>query len=223
MRIIRLAIVAVVVLLCDTLPGLGQSNQNSNPRVVPPGASPYGNTYAQWSALWWRWFISLPLTNNPVAGADCSAGQVGAVWFLVGVPGSTTIDCAIPAGKGLFFPIINTECSDLESPPFFGATEADRRACAKTIVDGAAGLAVTIDGEVLRNLESYRASSPNFTFVAPDNNVLGVSAGTGQSVGDGFYLMLAPLSAGRHTVNFTGSFPAFSFTIETTYILTVGR
>ena len=110
--------------------------QNSNPGVIPPQAQAHGMTYAEWTARWWQWFFSFTATTNPVA--DCSVGQLGSVWFLVGVPGPTTINCSVPPGKALFFPVINVECSNVEDPPFFGATEAARRACAKSIVDGAA-------------------------------------------------------------------------------------
>jgi hypothetical protein len=194
-------------------------SQNLNPGIVPPQAHAHGMTYAEWSARWWQWFLSLPSTSNPVA--DCSVGQLGSVWFLVGVPGPTTINCTVPNGKALLFPIINTECSNLESPPFFGATEADRRVCARSIVDGAADLAVTVDGRSIQNLTNYRFSSPNFMFTSPPSSLSGVPAGSGESVGDGFYLMLVPLSTGTHIIHFTGSFPAFSFTIDTTYNLTV--
>ena len=193
--------------------------QNSNPGVIPPQAQAHGMTYAEWTARWWQWFFSFTATTNPVA--DCSVGQLGSVWFLVGVPGPTTINCSVPPGKTLFFPIINVECSNVEDPPFFGATEAARRACAKSIVDGAANLAVTVDGTSIQNVANYRFSSPNFHFVSPPNSFSGVPAGAGESVGDGYYLMLVPFSKGSHTIHFTGSFPAFAFTIDTTYQLTV--
>ena len=200
-----------------------QAGGNANPGVLPPNSSPHGHTYAEWNALWWRWFLALPLDSNPANGADCSTGQVGSVWFLVGIPGPTTIYCTVPNGKMLFFPVINTECSNLEPPQFFGVTEADRRACAKKIADGAANLSVTIDGEPVQNLKNYRSSSPDFTFVVPPKNVLGIPPGSGLSVGDGYYLMLAPLSTGTHTIHLTGSFPDFPFAIDTTLILTVGH
>jgi hypothetical protein len=197
---------------------------NSNPGIAPPNSSSHGQTYAEWNALWWRWFISLPLDKNPSYGADCSNGQLGSVWFLAAPGGTTaTVNCNVPNGKALFFPVINTECSNLESAPFFGATEADRRACAKKIMDGATGLSATIDGVPVQDLNSYRSSSPNFSFVAPDNNVLFVPAGSGQSVGDGVYLLLNPMSTGKHTIHITGMFPAFSFFIDTTFNITVGH
>jgi hypothetical protein len=91
-------------------------------------------------------------------------------------------------------------------------------------MDAATGLAATIDGVPVQNLTSYRSSSVDFGFVTPDENVLGLPKGlSGRSVADGYYLMLAPLSSGKHTIRIQGSLPAFAFTIDTTFNLTIGR
>jgi hypothetical protein len=172
-----------------------QNAANPNPRVLPPVSAAYGHTYAEWSELWWLWFIPQTSTNNAIN--DCSAGQSGQVWFLEAF-GST---CAVPAGKALFFPIVDAECSNLEDPPFYGLTAADRSACAKLIIDHTANLAVEIDGVSIQNLMAYRFQSPDFSFTAPPDNLDGIPPGSGQSTADGYYLMVAPLSAGQHTIH----------------------
>src|SRR6266478_1129078 len=59
------------------------ANTLKNPKVVPPGSTAYGQTYAQWSEAWLQWAFSLPVTAHPLFDtADCSAGQSGNVWFL---------------------------------------------------------------------------------------------------------------------------------------------
>lgn len=83
-----------------------------------------------------------------------------------------------------------------------------------------APMSCEIDGVAINNLQSYRAESPLFDFTLPENNVLGVAAGPGQSVADGVYLMVAPLSVGQHTIRFTGGDPAF-FALNITYHLNV--
>ena len=220
MRISTCVCLAFLLRLAAISPALAQGN-NSNPGVLPPNSSPHGHTYGEWNALWWRWFISLPLDNNPATGADCSTGQVGSVWFLIGLPGPTTINCTVPPGKTLVLPIINIECSNLEPPPFFGATPADRAACAAAITNTAVNLSATIDGVPVHNLTSYRSPSPNFTFAAPPNNVLGVPGGAGESVADGFYLVLVPFSPGTHVIHIAGAFLNPAFAIDTTINLTV--
>jgi hypothetical protein len=188
--------------------------------VVPPCASPFGATYPEWSVSWWQWFFSLTVTPDGVH-ADCSTHQNGPVWFLLA---GSAINCTVPSGKALFFPIINVECSSLEDPPFFGQTAADRHTCASSVMDTVTGLAVEIDGVALRDLTNYRAASPDFAFTVPDGNIAQVptdKSHSGRSSADGFYLMLTPLTPGTHTIHFTGTIPPFSFTIDTTYRLTV--
>jgi hypothetical protein len=203
---------------------------NLNPGVIPPKGAPYGMTYGEWSARWWQWAIGLPSDHNPLTDtADCSAGQLGPVWFLGGAfyPASSTDfrHCNVPAGKALFIPIIDTECSNLEPPPWFGATEEERRACAKVNMDPPAvepaNLFAEVDGVPVQNLTAYRVVSPNFYFTAPDLNVLGVPGGSGESVGDGYFLLLAPLSAGPHTIHFGGIFTDWS--LDLTYYINVKK
>ena len=57
--------------------------------------------------------------------------------------------------------------------------------------------------------------------MVPGGNILGIAAGTyGPAISDGYWLMLAPLSAGSHTVHFRGV-AAGGFETEVTYNLTV--
>jgi hypothetical protein len=204
---------------------------------LPPGiAYPHVYTYPEFTARWWQWFLSIPLATSPGAGGECSTGQLGSVWFLAArFDGPGEVRCTVPQGKMLFFPIINAECSDLESAPFFGATPEARKACAKAIVDGASSLSVTINGVPLQNLQRYRVASPDFEFAVPPDNVIGVPVHTdpdpevrhrriGRGSGDGYYVMIAPLLLeGTHRIRVNGSFPAFGFTIDTTFVITVRR
>ena len=64
----------------------------------------------------------------------------------------------------------------------------------------------TIDGVPVENLAAYRVQSPQFTFTAPTPWIFGDTGGAGTSVSDGYFLMLAPLSRGAHTLRYGGSF-----------------
>lgn len=167
------------------------------------------------------------------------------MWFLGGtfsaVPAGPNVvkgiedrTCTVPVGTALFFPIINAECSTLE---LNGNTESMLRSCANGLADHALNLQAQIDGVPITNLQSYRAQSPLFIFgPLPANNILENSGfvapagATSPSVADGFYLLLAPLSAGYHTLHFSGSaiFTAardgfdFEFDLDITYRLTIG-
>jgi hypothetical protein len=114
----------------------------------------------------------------------------------------------VPIGKALFFTIIDAECATAEGN---GKTDTELRACAMDTIDHVhvADLSCEIDGVPLQNLAMYRVQSPLFTWgPLPENNVLQASgvalpAGTtSPSVSDGYFVMVAPLSAGTHTVHF---------------------
>ncbi len=235
--------VAVLAMTAATSIALAK---NPNPRILPPNASPYTHTYSEWAAKFWQWTLSLPADHHPLFDtADCSAGQSGKVWFIDGTlaptsgadgvyQGIVTRDCTVPAGKALFFPIITSECSTLEGN---GATDGELRDCAKWLQDHAVNLSCEIDGVPVRNLAAYRKQSPLFTYgPLPQNNVLqalGLDAPAGStslSVTDGVFLMLAPLSRGKHTIHNKGSvvFTAaedgfdYRFDQDIAYHLTVG-
>lgn len=190
-----------------------------NPGVLPPGSHAFGLSYGDWSARWWQWGLTLPVPGHPFAGcpASCAEGQSGPVWFLAGGP--TDCSCTVPPGKALFFPLANAECSTLEPAPFHGDTEAEQRACAKGWADQipAASLFCEIDGMPMEDLARYRFASPQFGFTASTPWIFGGVGGPGTAVGDGYYLLLRPLSKGRHTIHFGTT----AFGIDTTYHVTV--
>ena len=63
-----------------------------------------------------------------------------------------------------------------------------------------------IDGVPVKNLGAYRFLSPQFQFTAPTPRIFGATGGVGTAVGDGYYLMLAPMSKGTHTIHYGGTF-----------------
>jgi hypothetical protein len=207
-----------------------------DPRLLP--ADP--NTYGEWGATWWRTTFSIPVGvdgSHPIIGGGAFAGPRG-VRFLSGVVGATaTIPIDVPSGAPIFFPIINTECSELEPVPFAGSSDPSLRACANSYIDHTASAFAELDGVpiagVAEDPQAYRAPSLNFTYgPLPANNVLGFLYGdfttfypgvTSRAADAGIYLMLAPLSAGTHRLHFgavlVGS-PSDYF-VDTTYVITV--
>lgn len=190
--------------------------------VLPPNSKAYGNTYQEWSALWWQWF--LPLTTEEFNA--CSIGGSGQVAFLLAGP--AVCGGNVSAGTPLFFPIGNVECSTLEAPPFFGATPSERRACAESYLPllTAPGqtLAADIDGVPIQNISIYNTISPDYTFTIPGpDNVFGITCGsyrcTGQSTAAGYYALVTPLPPGTHTIHIV----ATGFGVDTTWVLSVQR
>jgi hypothetical protein len=198
-----------------------------------------GKTFGQWSAAWWQYVFSFSNSVSPFAdntGERCAVGQSGPVFFLVGtfttsVSNGITLasakreKCVIPAGKVLFFPVINNECSSVEPDPFGPFT--DRRhlaACNHRFLDSARDLRVEIGGKRVDDLRDFRIcetrlcfNSPIFDVVLPPDNILGVNAGPATSMSDGYYLMLRPLPVGKHSIHFHGFLPAANFAVDVTY------
>ena len=80
--------------------------------VVAPDQTVDGLPLATYANLWWQWAFSMAEAESPVldeVGTFCSVNQAGPIWFLAGGYGSSRIDrvCEVPAGRHLFFPIIN--------------------------------------------------------------------------------------------------------------------
>jgi len=214
--------------------------QDPKPGVFPPDEVVSGMTYGDWSAAWWQYVFSIPAPNNPLndmTGQNCDLQQSSGPLFFLGGSwvGTVKRKCTVPAGKAIFFPIINVECSSVEPTPFYCNDEAKCRACAGAFADGidTSTLEATIDEVEVDALSSFRVQSPVFDFtLAKDtdkNNILGVPPGKGKgfSVSDGYWLMLAPLSPGpgNHVIHFAGACRAGSlcegFSQDVTYELTV--
>jgi hypothetical protein len=177
---------------------------------------------------------------------DCSVGQHGKVWFLAGTLSSDPANrsCSIPKGTALFFPILTAwaDNANLDGLPPLESTEAQLRSSAAATTDHATSLTATVDGQDLRGLHvnpgggytgRFRAASPVFSYTVTNDNIIEQGFGAtpfkaktvNGAVADGVYIMLAPLSVGRHVIHWTGSSSATSppFTQDITYTITVVR
>ena len=191
--------------------------------IVQPNQTYAGKTYGQWSAAWWQWAanISRPSPVDDPTGKYCAVHQRGPVWFLAGTPGASSPRCTVPADKAILFPVINGECSSVEGN---GTTDAELRACAQGQMDLVTTLGASVDGvpiDLGPNGSRFRFQSPLFQITWAPNNGFNVPAGTGASVADGFWVLLKPLAAGRHEIDFHGAIPAFNFQLDVHYLVTV--
>ena len=203
----KLALAAAVLALLLATGGSDAAGRNSNPGVLPPHSNAHGLSYGEWSAELWQQAIEAPVAGNPFVTGACYE-LLGSVWALAAPIATNTYSCTIPPGKSLFVPGLTVECSSLEPPDsgFHGDTEAEQAECAKFWADHIVDLSIEIDGAPVQDLASYRVVSPQFAFTAPDPNILGVvGGGAGTAVADGYYVMLAPLSKGAHTIHIRGA------------------
>ena len=223
-RIRILSIIVVTVVLLSGTIYIASARGNANPGVLPPNSRVQGLTYGEWLAKWWEYALIIPAAQNPLTGGtgeNCVFQRIGTVGLVVA---NSTLDvpikCEVPTGMMLYLEVLGAECSNLEEPPFFGGNEAELLACAQSFVPQ--DLQASIDGIEVQNLNKYIFTSPMYDFTEPEDNILGVPAGTtGESIGSGAYLMLAPLSPGKHTIHVQGTYPSLDYTADKTFDLTV--
>jgi hypothetical protein len=201
--------------------------------VVPPQSESFPQTYGEWGAQWWQYVIGIPADKNPIndtTGARCGLGQWGPVFLLVGPAGAgpTTRSCDVPAGAGLFFPIINIVCA---VPEDGDSAQAISKTCNDFFPVDPKSLSLTIDGKNVNNLKNYLASE-FFSFTGATHGLFettGCAPDLQPCYADfhptaftvGYWAMLRPLSLGKHTVHFHGENPAFPQTVDVTYHLEV--
>ena len=201
----------------------------------------YGRTFGEWDAEWNQWSYSIPVAQHPLFdNGDCSVGQSGPVWFLggkfcaVGATCSYTVvrNCTVPAGKAIFFPVADFEDSALEEsvnvhPGDPTYQQIGMLRSVTSSVEGATDIFCQIDRKPVKHLaKNFSVQSAVFGFTIPDDNLLkavypppnNFEAGTYfPAVDDGYYLMLAPLPPGSHTLHFGASW------LDITYNLTVAK
>jgi hypothetical protein len=205
-------------------PGLAQNGGLlSNRLTYKSDENPFGKTWEEWSAEWWKWCLSLPRSQNPITdttGENGSYNQRDDVWFLAGTFGGfAERTCEIPTGKAIFFPVSCNETSYAECPNF--KTEAELGAFAKADIDQVKTIMATVDGQRLPNSDLRRVQSPPFEITLPRENVLGVPPGKTKSKSDGYWVFLKPLAPGKHEIHFFSNCSTDALLVETRYQLTV--
>lgn len=206
MQIITVLIILLLVVSIASI--VKVANAQVSDKIYPPDSKPFGLTYGQWSEKWWKWSLGIAMADNPAGdetGERCATSQIDPhVWFLAGTfGGPVTRSCTIPDGKSILIPLINNECSYLEFPAYKTTPELEK--CAKDFVDKVSNLQLSIDGVTVPDLTMYRFKSGLYNFTMPQDNVLGLAAGTTDSIADGYWVMLKPLNKGTHEIKFGGS------------------
>jgi hypothetical protein len=236
----QVGLLLLVVVIAGLLAfAAGSDVAQADSHIVPPDGTYEGKTYGEWAAEWWQWAFAIqanaehPLNDD--YKVDCSLDQDGEIWFLAGATGnwpdghmSAKRECKkpIPAGKALFFPIVNIVCTTYED----GTTPEEILGCADFVAGLQHPFSVTIDGEVVEDLEQYLTKSPAFSFETPRNPpVLYGFPNDDEALGatSGYYVLLSPLPAGEHDIRFRGwiYFPPYGvdWTVDVSYEFTVAE
>jgi hypothetical protein len=238
--IILTALLVFTLVALQFRPVLASSN---SPGFAPPQSKPYGKSLGSWGVEWWRYILSLPAENNPLndaTGSNCGVNQSGSVFFLVGTTGGDPVhrdECEVPAGKALFFPIVNVVCAVPED----GATRAEVEELCSTVFAGGENvdletLKVSVDGANLEHPERYYSGPRFFAFTGHEDNIFEFSCG-GRDPGEcyagyhesgyseGYWVLVSPLSPGGHELKIYADvyIPEWDFgwTVDVTYDLEV--
>ncbi len=233
---------AVICALCTVLAGCGdeKTDETTTPvEILDPADEHYGMSYSEWNAEWYKWIYEYPygeecqLPIDDSTGENCGIGQSGDVFFLAGsIAADTTVvvrdGCKVPSGKALFFPVANSVADNGGVPE--PLPDEDNQAA----VEGTLGMIQTenlfasVDEEELTDLERFETDIAEFAYELPEEpnfyTCLGASGVTGTispAYAGGYYVMVAPLSKGAHTIRFGLDQADDLWAIDITYNLTV--
>jgi hypothetical protein len=226
---------AVLAGLCLS-PGTASAQPHDPaPHIAQIHTKPAGQSYGRWAAEWWQWALGIPGAVNPLTdatGEHCAQRQVDSVWFLAGSfsPEPVVRTCEVPAGKSLFFSLINSVYGAfLNDPP---ATRTDEFVRAAASCTEAAQITISIDGfEVPKPTRFFTGASgslsPLFNVQLPPDNLFGVDESIvpelvlSPSGEQGYYLFVRALPPGDHVIHWVASGCSPGFTQDITYQLTV--
>jgi len=199
--------------------------------VLPIGAKVEGLGYPELTAKWWQWAQSAVI--EPYLDPDgrlCDMGQDGPVWFLAGTDGSFVAqrECVVPEGKHLLLPIINMiiHTPYRVRPGVEVATCDELKADIAVNNDHLVSAVVMIDGVLVDDPRRYRVRSNGcFPLHAQPIDEEGVVMPSAAS--DGYWLLVAPLPRGRHTISVGANYGAKSggyhrMTQNFEYVLYIG-
>jgi hypothetical protein len=187
-------------------------------RLFSTDSKPFGVPFSDWCVRWIKWCLETPTPINPAydnTGKLANSNQPtdAPVFFLAGhfMRNTQPIvrECEVPAGRHLFFPVIEKECSFSEDVDL--RTEPELQARTQDHVSRITHLECSVDGEYVENLYAHKLQLPVFDLNFPEDNVYGHKGGhTTRSTSCGFWIFLKdPLEKlnpriQTHTVHFKG-------------------
>lgn len=191
---------------------LGGASRGDEASLMAPAEPVAGASQLEWSQRWWQWAFSFERARSPVAdqtGQFCASRQGGPVWFLAGTYGThrTERTCHVPAGKVLFFPLIN----------YVTFQGSPRRTCQALIRDAAeltddpSALVLEIDGRRMEGLQLHRLAGQDCFSLVPGEPA--------DAATNGYYVALKPLARGTHSLNFGGILPTLAQAVSYTLVV----
>jgi hypothetical protein len=196
---------------------------------------PFGLDMTRWSEDWWRWAYSMPVASNPNATltVDCDVGQEGPMFFLPGyfAGGATTRTCSVsrhqPIAVSLVSLLNDYPCPDPTFKPAPGQSLFDFLLAGATSAQTAevASVAASLDGQPFTDLASYHYDSKQLFYLTGDKSLQtidGCVTGSRQpAVSASYFIVLKPLSPGRHVLTASVTAPSGTAFSQSTTTLDV--
>jgi hypothetical protein len=205
----------LVICLFFTLFATTSFSQSSNTvNIFPPNSKPFGVSYEDHIKNYWKFAIKLPNEINPwndKTGEMCRNGQEtinSSIFYLpAGGGGNFTRVCKVPAGVGIFIPVLVGEFSQLELGK--DAKLEDLTVFAKNDQNNMHVFTLAIDDKKLdtEDLKKYGTITSLFNVTFPKDNLFGVVIPNETSTlaaADGYYVITEPLTKGTHEITTYG-------------------
>jgi hypothetical protein len=186
----------LVALLANAL----AATASAAPHPLSSATKVAGKRVDAYPNLWWQWVNrkrwGAQAFQDPT-GAQCALNQAGPVWFLAGTDGTDEArrHCRIPSGKYVFLPIITMFATSVPGTPL-SCAQAKAKVAANN--SRASATEISLDGMQFK-LDGLRMAGDCFNayeFADYMNNARFYFP----AASDGYWLMLPPLSKGRHVL-----------------------
>ena len=182
-------------------------------------ANPFEHSYRNAVLLgdWWALALSTPRSKNPLGGNGNRCITLGrdvlAPAFVLG----GVISCKADRYQAILPITFTSECSDVQPPPFFGATPQARRECAIAADNSIKTNQVGIDGHIY-NVNNYRVQSKDRRVSLPEDDLFGTDASSANFSADGCAPLIEGLTPGDHviTVRIIGTYPGGGGPVDAT-------
>ena len=180
-----------------------QGHAASSNGVVLPAGKVAGLSQAEYAVRWWQWSNRVPAGVRPYqdpTGAQCGLNQSGEVWFLAGTDGTGDVvrHCRMPAGRYVFFPVINMIAHSEPGTPLT-CKQANTIAAANN--DHLVQAEVVIDDKIVPDVAHHRLATPKCFDAFPVAPYVKRTQSFFPAATDGYWLMLDPLPAGVHRIS----------------------
>lgn len=233
-KIISKASVGLVLLFVTSC-----NKKDDTPQIVPEDQiiytrqeNPLGQTVLHWAEILGKYDLSLTCDNVMTLSATTVPGQDQSMVFLIGTgitSGTTNISIRqnqsifIPLGYAIYtYPTCPHYTFQIQQGQSVEAFLAD--ACTQ-ITNGIIAQSVTIDGRGITNINNYRYQTPVFNTTANPEllacSFLCYPDGELQTMLEGFFVVLKPLSLGTHILTLHSKNELFGYEFFSTFNITV--